>query len=57
MQTPQYSGPLLGLIMSIVLVLEYHFGWTLGISEEFVIGLLVILTPIAIWIGERWFRT
>ena len=51
---PKYSGPVVGLIMAIVLVLEYKLGWTLGISEDFVITLVVLLTPIAIWAGERW---
>jgi hypothetical protein len=50
----KYSGPVVGLLMAIVLVLETKLGYTLGISEDFVIGLVVLLTPVAIWAGERW---
>jgi len=50
----QYSLPLVGLLMAIVLFLEQHYGWTFGISEEFVTTLVIILTPIVIWVAERW---
>ena len=41
---------LVALIMAILIFIEAHWGFTLGISEEAVIGLLALLTPILVWL-------
>jgi hypothetical protein len=47
----EYNKAWVALVMAILVVLEQSFGLHIaGMSEEFVTNLLVILTPLLVWL-------
>ena len=45
-----YNKAWVALIMAIIIVVEDVTGWGSGITEEWVIATLAILTPILVWL-------
>ena len=37
-------------IMAVLLIIETFTGWSLGITEEWVITILAVITPIIVWL-------
>lgn len=47
----EYSKALVALIMAILMILEEWFGISFpGLSEQWVITLLALITPILVWV-------
>lgn len=46
----EYNKAVVALIMALLVVAELHFGVTLGVTEDFVISLLALLSPILVWL-------
>jgi thiamine transporter ThiT len=46
----EYSKAWVALIMAIIVLIELYFGWTFGLTEEWIVGLVTLLTPIFVWL-------
>ena len=46
----EYAKSIVALIMAIVAIIEQHFDWTLGITEEWVTDGIAILTALLVYL-------
>lgn len=45
-----YNKAWIALIMAFLTILEQWLGWTFGLSEDAVVGILALLTPVLVWL-------
>ena len=49
------KAALVAAIMSILELIELSTGWTFaGVTEEWIQGTLIVLTPILVWLVPGW---
>jgi hypothetical protein len=50
MDVTQYSKAWAALVMAILAIIELHWGFNLGIGEDTVLIIIVLLTPLFVWL-------
>lgn len=50
MEFTQYNKLWAACVMSILALVELHFGWSFGLSEEIVLSIIAIITPLLVWL-------
>lgn len=45
-----YNKAWVALIMALLMIVEEYVGWSFGLSEEAVVGIIAALTPVLVWL-------